>query len=112
LEADRGDAEVAVAELALDHHQRHAIARHLDGVRVAELVGREPARTPAAAPVRRSPARTAVLDHSRPLVSRSMTQNSGPTGTRAGGPAMAAAAPTPTRQANLAAPAALAVANE
>src|SRR5918994_6831190 len=33
LEIDRGDAEVAVAELALDDDQRHALVRHLDGVR-------------------------------------------------------------------------------
>jgi hypothetical protein len=41
LEVDRGDAEVAVAELALDNNERHALVRRLDGVRVAELVGRE-----------------------------------------------------------------------
>jgi hypothetical protein len=29
------------AELALDDDQRHALAGHLDGVGVAELVGRE-----------------------------------------------------------------------
>src|SRR5687768_5917560 len=38
LEVDRGDAEVGVPELALDDDQRHALARHLDGVGVAELV--------------------------------------------------------------------------
>ena len=41
LEVDRGDAEVGVAELALDDDQRHALAGHLDGVRVAQLVRRE-----------------------------------------------------------------------
>src|SRR5215211_3255403 len=41
LEIDRGDAEVGVAELALDDDQRHALAGHLDGVGVAELVRRE-----------------------------------------------------------------------
>src|SRR4051812_20352266 len=41
LEVDRGDAEVGVAELALDDDQRHAFAGHFDGVRVAELVRRE-----------------------------------------------------------------------
>jgi hypothetical protein len=30
-----------VAELALDDDQRHALARHLDGVGVPQLVGRE-----------------------------------------------------------------------
>jgi hypothetical protein len=38
LRVDRGDAEVAVAELALDDDQRHAFAGQLDGVRVSELV--------------------------------------------------------------------------
>jgi hypothetical protein len=38
---DRGDAEVAVAELALKYDERHAPVRHLDGARVAELVGRK-----------------------------------------------------------------------
>jgi hypothetical protein len=42
MEIDGRDAEVAVAELALDDDERHAFARHLDGVRVAELVRREP----------------------------------------------------------------------
>jgi len=41
LELDRGDAEVAVAELALDDDERHALVRHLDGVGVAKLVRRE-----------------------------------------------------------------------
>jgi hypothetical protein len=43
LQVDAGDTEVAVAELALDDLQRHAFARQLDGVRVAELVRREAA---------------------------------------------------------------------
>jgi hypothetical protein len=41
LQVDRRDAEVAVAELALDDDQRHALARELDGMRVPELVWRE-----------------------------------------------------------------------
>jgi hypothetical protein len=41
LEIDAGDTEVAVTELALDDDQRHAFARQLSGVRVAELVRRE-----------------------------------------------------------------------
>jgi hypothetical protein len=47
LEIDAGDAEVAVAELALDHDQRHALASELDGVRVPRLVRRD--APPAAA---------------------------------------------------------------
>ena len=41
LEVDRRDAEVGMAELALDDDQRDTLARHLDGVGVAELVRRE-----------------------------------------------------------------------
>jgi hypothetical protein len=37
------DAEVAVAELALNDDKWHALSRHLDGVRVAESVRREAA---------------------------------------------------------------------
>ena len=31
-----------MSELPLDHNQRHALARHLDGVRVPQLMRREP----------------------------------------------------------------------
>jgi hypothetical protein len=41
LQIDRGDAEVAVSELALDDDQRHAFAGHLDRVCVAQLVRSE-----------------------------------------------------------------------
>jgi len=41
LQVDGGNAEVGVAQLALDHIQRHALARHLHRVGVAELVRRE-----------------------------------------------------------------------
>jgi len=41
LQVDRPDAEVGVAALALDDDQRHALARHLDGVGVSQLMGRE-----------------------------------------------------------------------
>jgi hypothetical protein len=44
LEIDRRDAEAGMAELALDDDQRNALAGHLDGVRVTELVrGKSPA---------------------------------------------------------------------
>jgi hypothetical protein len=42
LQVDRGDAEVAVAQLALDDDQRDALARHLDGMGVTELVRSKP----------------------------------------------------------------------
>src|SRR3954451_13338212 len=41
LEVDRADAEVGVAELALDDDQRYAFAGHFDGARVAELASRD-----------------------------------------------------------------------
>ena len=37
-----GDPEVGMTELALDHEQRHALTRHLDSVRMPQLVRREP----------------------------------------------------------------------
>jgi hypothetical protein len=43
LQVYGGDAEVAVAELALDHDESYAFARQLDRVRVAKLVRREAA---------------------------------------------------------------------
>jgi hypothetical protein len=43
LKVDRGDSEVGVSELALNDGQRNAFAGHLDGVRVAKLMGRETA---------------------------------------------------------------------
>jgi hypothetical protein len=42
LEVDRGDGEVAVAELALDDHQRDALIGHLHRMSAAELMRREP----------------------------------------------------------------------
>jgi hypothetical protein len=41
LQVDRRDAEVAVPELTLDDDQWHALASHIDGVGVAQLVRRE-----------------------------------------------------------------------
>jgi len=43
LQVDAGGAETHVAELALDHVERHALARKFDGVSVAQLVRREAA---------------------------------------------------------------------
>ena len=59
LEVDRGDAEVGVSELALNDDQRDALARYLDGMGVAELIGRE-----ASAQARRR-GRAAQLKHAR-----------------------------------------------
>jgi hypothetical protein len=38
LEVDAGDAHVGVSELALDHDKRDPLVRHLDRVRVPELM--------------------------------------------------------------------------
>ena len=38
---DGRDAEIAVAQLALDDNRWHALARELDGMGVPELVGRK-----------------------------------------------------------------------
>src|SRR5450755_1225284 len=42
----RGDPEVCVLEVSLYDEQRDALAGHLDGVRVPELMRREPAMNP------------------------------------------------------------------
>jgi hypothetical protein len=41
LKVDRGDSEVGVAELALDHVQRDALSRHFNGMGVTQLMRRE-----------------------------------------------------------------------
>ena len=41
LKVDRGDSEVGVAELALDHLQRDALSRHFNGMGVTQLMRRE-----------------------------------------------------------------------
>ena len=41
-----GDREVGVTELSLDHDQRDPLARHLDRMRMSELMRREPATNP------------------------------------------------------------------
>jgi hypothetical protein len=42
LQVDARDGEVGVSELSLDHDERDALVRHLDCVRVPQLVRREP----------------------------------------------------------------------
>lgn len=80
LQVDRGHAQVAVPELALDDVEGHPFLGHLDGVRVAELVGREAGRTPAWRASWRSRLRAALTSQGRPRVGPSMTRNSGPGG--------------------------------
>ncbi len=65
-----------MAELALDDVQRDALPCELKSVGVAQLMWREPASYPACVASRRSSTRTAALDHGRPQVGPSMTQNS------------------------------------
>src|SRR3954454_375957 len=79
LQVDRGDPEVGVPELALDDDQRHALAGHLDGMRVPQLVRRE---APPYAGLAGDAAqfRAAPAVHGRPRVGPVTTQNSGPTG--------------------------------
>jgi hypothetical protein len=42
LQVDAGDAEVRVAELPLNHHERNAFVRHLNRVGMSQLVRGEP----------------------------------------------------------------------
>jgi hypothetical protein len=59
-EVDRRDAEAGVPEPALDDDQRHALARHLYGVRVTKVVRREAAPHACWAATSRSCARGGV----------------------------------------------------
>jgi hypothetical protein len=65
---ERRDAEVAVAELALNDDQRHPFTRQLDRVGVPELMRRDPSTHTRCAAVRRRSARAAALDHARTRV--------------------------------------------
>ncbi len=38
----RGDLEIGMPQVTLDEQPRHALSRHLNGVRVAQLMRREP----------------------------------------------------------------------
>jgi hypothetical protein len=42
LQVDARDGKVGVPKLPLDNNQRNALVRHLDGVRVPQLMRREP----------------------------------------------------------------------
>jgi hypothetical protein len=80
LQVDGSHPEVGMTKLALDHVERHALASHLYGVRVAQLVRREPA--PDAGGDRKM---TKLLPGSRSRPSRPRVrplaiQKSGPTG--------------------------------
>jgi hypothetical protein len=62
LEVDGGDAEVAMAKLALDDDKRHSLVRHLDRAGVPKLMRRKSAPHASHRGVRRSVARAAALD--------------------------------------------------
>jgi hypothetical protein len=84
LQVDRGDAEGRVSELALDDDQWDALAGHLDGVRVAELMWRE------AAAYAGSNGRVAELRARRPLTTRARASALGHAEQRADGSSMRA----------------------
>ena len=63
LQIDRGHAEVAVPESALDDVQRHALARQFERVRVAQLVRRE-------APTHAGPRRAGATPRARQTSAR------------------------------------------
>ena len=73
LEVDAGRAEVGVAELPLDHVERHALAREGDGMRMAQLVRPEAAPDTRLGASRRNSTRALALDQARPRVGPSIT---------------------------------------
>jgi hypothetical protein len=80
LKVDRRDAEVRVPELALDDDQRHALAGHLDGVGMPQLVRRKP---PPHTGLARHVPQVGARRRRRPSPSTGgplTTQNGGPTG--------------------------------
>src|SRR5215213_4249814 len=88
LQVDRGRAEVRVAELALDHVKRHALAGELDGVGVAELVrrkaapdtrlGGEPAEFDARVGARPRPPAGRAVDHAEQRPDRELEASGEP----------------------------------
>jgi hypothetical protein len=72
-----GHREVGMTELALDHQQREPLAGHLDGVRVPELVRREPAADARSLGGATELAADPTDAHGRPRVGPRSTQNRG-----------------------------------
>jgi hypothetical protein len=113
LQVDRRDAEIAVAELALDDDQRYAFASELDGVRMPELVRREPptdasgdggpAQLRSGGPTGPVPAARRSVDDAEQRTDRKLDPQLEP---------RAKLLPGPCIHADLAAPSALAVADE
>jgi hypothetical protein len=80
LQVDGGDAEVGVAELALDDVERDAFAAISTAWAWRSWCGAKRRRTPAVTASCRSVARTAAADQGRPAVGPLMTQSSAPMG--------------------------------
>jgi hypothetical protein len=78
LEVDAGDAEVGMTSMPLDDVEGNGFARHLDGVRVSELVRGEPTANPNRDGELAQRARAAIGDHGRPRVGPSITQGTAP----------------------------------
>jgi hypothetical protein len=74
------DREVGVTELALDHDQRDPLTRHLNRMRVPQLMRREPATDPGRERGQVELFADARGAHGPPLVGPRTTQNNRPTG--------------------------------
>jgi hypothetical protein len=72
-----------VTELTLDDIERHAFSSHPDGMRMTELMRREPAPDASLEGGAAERVRAAGPDHGRPAVGPLITQKSAPTGIRA-----------------------------
>lgn len=81
LQVHGRDAEVGVAQLALDDVQRHSFSGHLDAAWACRSwCGAKRRRTPARTARVRSVERAAAGDHGGPAVGPSITHSSAPTG--------------------------------
>jgi hypothetical protein len=108
LQVDAGRAEVGVAELALNHVERHALAGELDGVGGVHWCGAKRRRLPAWA-ASRAKLDAHVRARPRPPAGRpSMTQNDG----RIGNSTRTASHGRSCSHPDLAAPAVLTVADQ
>src|SRR3954469_22434194 len=113
LEIHGGDAEVAVAELALNDHERDALVRELDRVCMAELVGSE---AEPDASRRSGVAQLRASGRNRPAPAARRTANNAEERAnrelQPGGQPRLQLLPGPVVHADLAAPAALATAHQ
>jgi hypothetical protein len=96
LQVDRRDAEVGVAELALDDDQRDAFARQLDGMGVPQLVGREAPPDPGV-DGGRAEGRSRGSARPGPRIGPLIVESSGPTGSGSRSSSHGCSRSTPTR---------------